>query len=153
MWRRFRGTLILNLYRLRCSIIRYAERLRYFLRLNWESLHQTYIYWLVSSFTLSNVNAVYPVPSLNVYPPFLHTAHRLNVEPSRCVVLEDSISGIQAGLAAGMRVVACPDPRAFLSDPDSTAYLQRFKDLTPHVIQSFDELLGVDVSHWGLKSA
>lgn len=66
-------------------------------------------------------------------------------------MLEDSLSGVQAGLAAGMRVVACPDQRAFLPDLDSVAYLQRFKDLTPHVVQSFKELLTVDVSRWGLK--
>jgi len=66
------------------------------------------------------------------------------------VVLEDAIAGVQAGVSAGMRVVACPDPRVFLPDPDSVAYLERFRDLTPHVVRSFEELLRVDVSRWGL---
>lgn len=40
---------------------------------------------------------------------FLLAAQRLNIEPSRCLVLEDSVSGTQAGLAAGMRVIVVPD--------------------------------------------
>ena len=72
------------------------------------------------------------------------------MEPSRCIVLEDAIAGVQAGVSAGMRVVGCPDPRVFLPDPDSEAYLQRFRDLTPHVVRSLEELLTVDVARWGL---
>jgi sugar-phosphatase len=37
---------------------------------------------------------------------FLLAARRLNVEPQHCVVLEDSPAGIDAGLAAGCRVIA-----------------------------------------------
>jgi len=36
---------------------------------------------------------------------FLTAARRLDVEPATCVVVEDSASGIAAGLAAGMRVI------------------------------------------------
>lgn len=39
---------------------------------------------------------------------FLEAARRLEVEPSACLVLEDSVPGCEAALAAGMRVVACP---------------------------------------------
>lgn len=38
--------------------------------------------------------------------PFLKAAMIAGVDPSDCVVLEDSHSGIQAGLAAGCRVIA-----------------------------------------------
>ncbi|MHA2170767.1 MAG: HAD family hydrolase [Candidatus Kariarchaeaceae archaeon] len=39
---------------------------------------------------------------------FLLTAEKLQIRPSNCLVIEDSISGIQAAQAAGMRVVAFP---------------------------------------------
>jgi beta-phosphoglucomutase-like phosphatase (HAD superfamily) len=39
---------------------------------------------------------------------FLEAARRLEVDPSACLVLEDSVPGCEAALAAGMRVVACP---------------------------------------------
>lgn len=41
-----------------------------------------------------------PAPDL-----FLYAAERMGAEPERCVVVEDSTAGIQAGLAAGMRVL------------------------------------------------
>lgn len=42
-----------------------------------------------------------PAPDL-----FLKTADKLGVEPSECLVFEDSESGIEAARAAGMRVIA-----------------------------------------------
>ena len=36
---------------------------------------------------------------------FLYAASRLQVEPASCVVVEDSVSGVQAGIAAGMMVI------------------------------------------------
>ena len=42
---------------------------------------------------------------------FLEAAHRLGVPPEACVCLEDSGHGIDAGKAAGMRIIAVPDPR------------------------------------------
>lgn len=41
---------------------------------------------------------------------YLETARRLGVVPKACVCLEDSGHGIDAGKAAGMRVIAVPDP-------------------------------------------
>lgn len=37
---------------------------------------------------------------------FLHAAETMGFSPSDCVVIEDSDSGVQAGLSAGMRVLA-----------------------------------------------
>ncbi|XP_027105161.2 bifunctional riboflavin kinase/FMN phosphatase [Coffea arabica] len=39
---------------------------------------------------------------------FLEAARRLNIDPSSCLVIEDSLPGITAGKAAGMNVVAVP---------------------------------------------
>ncbi|HUQ39638.1 MAG TPA: HAD family phosphatase [Acidimicrobiales bacterium] len=41
---------------------------------------------------------------------FLAVADRLGVAPPDCVVLEDSVPGSHAAVAAGMRVVVCPSP-------------------------------------------
>lgn len=51
------------------------------------------------AFTASEVARGKPAPDL-----FLHAATRMGVDPSACIVLEDSLNGIRAGLAAGMRV-------------------------------------------------
>ena len=40
-----------------------------------------------------------PAPDL-----FLHAARRMGAEPSACVVVEDSVYGVRAGVAAGMTV-------------------------------------------------
>jgi HAD superfamily hydrolase (TIGR01509 family) len=44
-----------------------------------------------------------PKPYPDVY---LHAARELGVEPARCVVVEDSISGLNAARAAGMKTIA-----------------------------------------------
>ena len=40
---------------------------------------------------------------------FLAAADRIGVPPQECIVIEDSINGIKAGHAAGMKVVHVPD--------------------------------------------
>jgi HAD superfamily hydrolase (TIGR01509 family) len=47
-------------------------------------------------------------PAPDVY---LAAARRLGVQPERCICLEDSGNGILAGVRAGMKVIAVPDPR------------------------------------------
>ena len=45
------------------------------------------------------------------YPDiFLEAARRLDVRAEDCVVVEDSLPGCQAALAAGMAVIVCPSP-------------------------------------------
>jgi HAD superfamily hydrolase (TIGR01509 family) len=46
-------------------------------------------------------------PAPDVY---LEAAHRLAVEADRCAAIEDSANGIRSAHAAGMRVVAIPNP-------------------------------------------
>ena len=50
-------------------------------------------------FTSSMVSRGKPAPDL-----FLHAAARMGVPPTRCLVIEDSLNGVRAGLAAGMEV-------------------------------------------------
>lgn len=38
--------------------------------------------------------------------PFVRAAKRLNVMPERCLIFEDSMAGVQAGIAAGAAVIA-----------------------------------------------
>ncbi len=51
------------------------------------------------SFTASEVARGKPAPDL-----FLHAARRMGAAPSSCLVIEDSLNGLRAGLAAGMEV-------------------------------------------------
>lgn len=52
-------------------------------------------------FSAVEVGSYKPEPGL-----FLHAARALQADPGRCVVVEDSLAGLRAGLAAGMRVFA-----------------------------------------------
>ena len=42
---------------------------------------------------------------------YLRAAAGVGVAPANCLVVEDALSGLQAGRAAGARTVAIPDPR------------------------------------------
>lgn len=50
-------------------------------------------------FTASEVKNGKPAPDL-----FFHTAQKMNVAPEKCLVIEDSLPGMEAGVAAGMIV-------------------------------------------------
>jgi HAD superfamily hydrolase (TIGR01509 family) len=50
-------------------------------------------------FTSTLVARGKPAPDL-----FLYAADKMGVDPARCLVIEDSLTGIRAGLAAGMQV-------------------------------------------------
>lgn len=50
-------------------------------------------------FTSTMVAKGKPAPDL-----FLYAAEKMGAEPARCLVIEDSLTGIRAGLAAGMTV-------------------------------------------------
>lgn len=52
-----------------------------------------------AAFTASEVARGKPAPDL-----FLHAALRMGTQPARCLVIEDSLNGLRAGLAAGMEV-------------------------------------------------
>ena len=67
-------------------------------------------------FSVEDVRRGKPAPDL-----FQHAAAELGHRPSRCAVIEDSVSGVEAGLAAGMSVFAyaggvTPAPRLRVGD-------------------------------------
>jgi HAD superfamily hydrolase (TIGR01509 family) len=73
-------------------------------------------------------------PAADVY---LEAARRLEVEPAACAAVEDSHNGIRSAKAAGMRVVAIPNPH-FPPGADALALadvvLGSLAELTPDAI-------------------
>ena len=71
-------------------------------------------------FSVEDVARGKPAPDL-----FLHAAERMNAEPGRSVVVEDSRSGVEAARAAGMRVLAFAgglSPAALLEGPGTVLF-------------------------------
>ncbi len=69
-----------------------------------------------------------PLPDL-----YLHAANRMNVEPAKSVVVEDSVAGVKAARAAGMFVYG------YAGDTDGKALATAGAE----VITSMDELIGL----------
>jgi HAD superfamily hydrolase (TIGR01509 family) len=63
-----------------------------------------------SIFSASQVERAKPAPDV-----FLFAAHQMGFQPKQCVVIEDSVPGVQAAKSAGMRVIgytgAAHDPK------------------------------------------
>jgi HAD superfamily hydrolase (TIGR01509 family) len=74
-------------------------------------------------------------PAPDVY---LEAARRLGVDPQTCTAVEDSHNGIRSAKAAGMRVIAIPNPH-FPPDEEALAQadvvLRSIAELTPEVIE------------------
>ncbi|VAW10208.1 Putative phosphatase YieH [hydrothermal vent metagenome] len=71
-----------------------------------------------------------PAPDL-----FFHAAAQMGVAPERCVVIEDSVFGVQAGVAAGMRVLG------YAADPLTDDEALKVAGAT--VFHSMDDLPGL----------
>ena len=86
--------------------------------------------------TVSSEEVARGKPAPDVY---LETARRLDVPPARCAAVEDSHSGIRSAKAAGMRVVAIPNP-SYPPDEDALAQadgvIRTLDELTPELIAS-----------------
>jgi beta-phosphoglucomutase-like phosphatase (HAD superfamily) len=79
-----------------------------------------------------------PAPDL-----FLHAARQMNVRPEECLVIEDSIAGVQAARAAGMRVIGfvggghCgPEHGEKLRQAGAPVIIERMSDLPAAVSTS-----------------
>lgn len=77
-------------------------------------------------FSAYDVGVWKPDPGL-----FLHAAEAMNVSPTRCAVIEDSVPGYEAGVAAGMRVFALEGDRVPALLADSVQVIDRLVDLLP----------------------
>ena len=64
---------------------------------------------VLSYFSALVTGAAEDIPSKPAPDIFLRAAAALGAEPEKCLVLEDSVHGVQAGRAAGMTVVMVPD--------------------------------------------
>jgi len=74
-------------------------------------------------------------PAPDVY---LEAARRLGVDAARCAAVEDSTNGIRSAKAAGMRVVAVPNPRYPPKDAAlraADAVIRTADELTPEVVE------------------
>lgn len=80
-------------------------------------------------FTASMVSRGKPAPDV-----FLHAAEVMGAAPQECIVIEDSVPGVMAGRAAGMRVLGYggnPQDRAALFDAGAEVFddMRRLPDL------------------------
>jgi HAD superfamily hydrolase (TIGR01509 family) len=75
-------------------------------------------------FSAYEVGSWKPDPGL-----YLHAAKVMGVDPSRCAVVEDSLPGMHAGVAAGMTVFALQEDVPHPDIPEGV-----------HVVRSLDEL-------------
>jgi HAD superfamily hydrolase (TIGR01509 family) len=66
---------------------------------------------------------------------YLRAAEKLEAQPTQCLVVEDSLAGVQAGKSAAMTVAAIPDPQF--------ADARDYKGKADFILTRLDEVLGV----------
>jgi HAD superfamily hydrolase (TIGR01509 family) len=89
--------------------------------------------------TISSEEVARGKPAPDVY---LETASRLRVEPSRCVAIEDSSNGLRSAAAAGMAVIAVPNPHYPPTEDAldlAAATVGVVGDVTPDLVESVAE--------------
>jgi len=77
--------------------------------------------------------------------PYILAAQRIGVDPRHCVVLEDSHTGSQAGVASGALVVAVPS-YVVIEPSEGLRVVRSLEDVTP-------ELLGEWSHEWSPRTA
>ena len=86
--------------------------------------------------TVSSEEVARGKPAPDVY---LEAARRLGVQPDRAAAIEDSANGIRSAKAAGMRVVAIPNPHFPPPDDvlgEADVVLRELSELTPAAVES-----------------
>ena len=79
------------------------------------------------TFSAYDINAWKPRPDL-----FLFAAEQLKVAPAKCVVIEDSLAGIDAGLAAGMQVIGY-SRNAEVQPTNKVPFVHCLRELSQHL--------------------
>jgi HAD superfamily hydrolase (TIGR01509 family) len=86
--------------------------------------------------TVSSEEVARGKPAPDVY---LEAARRLGVPAARCAAIEDSHGGIRSAKAAGMRVIAIPNP-SYPPDEESLAQadvvIRSLDELTPELVEA-----------------
>jgi len=87
------------------------------------------------------VSAAVDMPGKPHPEVFLQTARLLQVDPTRCLVFEDSFNGLVAAKAARMKVVAMPDPLEFEQDRFGAADLKisSLTEFTPETLYKMQQ--------------
>jgi HAD superfamily hydrolase (TIGR01509 family) len=88
--------------------------------------------------TVSSEEVAHGKPAPDVY---LEAARRLEVAPGACAAVEDSHGGIRSAKAAGMRVIAIPNP-SYPPDDEALALadvvVRALDELTPELVDAAD---------------
>ena len=72
---------------------------------------------------------------------FVKAANALGIPPERCIVFEDAPAGIQAGLAAGMQVIAIASSHEHNELLAAHRIIQSFDELSPSTLNSSHVIL------------
>jgi len=67
---------------------------------------------------------------------YLKAAEMLNVDPATCIVFEDSVMGIQAGISAGMKVVAITSTFGKVKLQEATKIIDTFENIDLNFFES-----------------
>ncbi len=91
--------------------------------------------------TVSSEEVARGKPAPDVY---LDAAAKLEAEPGECVAIEDSANGIRSAAAAGMAVVAVPNPH-YPPEPEAlelaTATVESVAEVDPALVERITEAL------------
>ena len=92
---------------------------------------------LIDRFDDGGARRIYSAYDIGVWKPdpglFLHAAADMDARPARCVVIEDSVSGIEAAVAAGMPVIGLAGltPGALLAEAGASSVIETLSQLIP----------------------
>lgn len=71
---------------------------------------------------------------------YLKAAAELRIPPSQCIVIEDSLAGVQAGLNAGAKVIGITTTHTTEELANTHRVIQNFEDLTVNQLEALWQL-------------